>query len=214
MGCHILLHSLPQSYIRRSKHTHKEGWAPKNWCFQVVVLKTLESPLGSKETKSVNPKGNQPWIFFARTDDEAEAPLLWPPDWKSQLIGKHSDAGKDWGQKEKGVTEDEIVGWHYLLNGHEFAQTLGDSEGQGNLPCCSPWDRKTLDSTLSLNSSNKHTQWKKIKWFINIIITCAHALINSHFHLKFYLLHLKLLVVHCFPIWKLTVHLNLCLLSS
>ena len=125
---------------------HKEGWAPKNWWFWTVVLeKTLESPLDSKEIKSVNPKGNQPWIFTARTDAEVEAPIRWPLDVKSQLIGKDSDAGNYWRQEEKGTTEDEMVGWHHQLNGHEFDQTLGNSEGQGSLACCSPWSRKELD---------------------------------------------------------------------
>ena len=102
----------------------KEGWAPKNWSFQTVVLeKTLESPLDSKAIKPVNPKGNQLWVFIGRTDAEAEAPILWPPEAKSWFIRKDLNAGKDWGQEEKGVTEDEIVGWHYWLNGHEFEQT-------------------------------------------------------------------------------------------
>ena len=109
--------------------------------------KTLESPLACKEIKAVNPKGNQPWIFIARTDIEAEAPILWPPDGKSWLTGKDPDAGKDWGQEKKGMTEDEMVGWHHWLNGQEFAQTSGDSEGQGNLACCSPWGYKELNTT-------------------------------------------------------------------
>ena len=107
------------SYI--ISETHREGWALKNWCFWTVVLeKTLESPLDNKEIKPVNPKGNQAWIFIRRTDAEAEPPILWPPDAESQLFGKDSDAGKDWGQDEKGTTEDEMVGWHQRLNGHEF----------------------------------------------------------------------------------------------
>ena len=113
---------------------HKEGWVVKNWCLRTVVLeKTLESPLDCKEIKLVNPDGNQPWIFIGRTDAEAKAPILWPPDAKNQLIGKDPDDGKDWGQEEKRVTEDETVGWHHWLNGHEFEQTPGDSEGQGSL---------------------------------------------------------------------------------
>ena len=100
---------------------HKESWAPKNWCFWTVVLeKTLENPLDCKEIKPVNPKGNQSWIFIGRTDAEAEAPILWPPDVKNCLIGKDPDAGKDWRQEEKGTTEDETVWWHHRLNGHEF----------------------------------------------------------------------------------------------
>ena len=96
---------------------HKEGWAPKNWCFRTMELeKTIESLLDCKEIKPVNPKGNQPWIFIGRTDTKAKGPILWLPDAKSQLIGKDSDAGKDWGQEEKGVTEDETVGCHNQLN--------------------------------------------------------------------------------------------------
>ena len=109
---------------------HKEGWVPKNWCFRTVVLeKTLESPLDCKEIQPVNPKGNQPCIFIGRTDAEAEALILWPSDSKSWLIGKDPDAGKDWRQEEKGTTEDEMVGWHHRLNGHEFEQAPGDGEG-------------------------------------------------------------------------------------
>ena len=115
----------------------------KNWCFWIVVLKKLlESPLNSKEIKPVNPKGNHPWVFIGRTDAEAEAPILWPPDGKSWLIGKDPDAGKDWGQEEKGVAEVEMVGWHHWLNWHEFEQTPGDSREQRNLVCGSPWGHK------------------------------------------------------------------------
>ena len=117
---------------------HKEGWVSKNWCFWTAMLeKTLDSPLDSKEIKLVNPKGNQPWIFIGRTD--AEAPILWPPDVKSRLVATDSDAGKVWGQEEKGVTEEEMVGWHHWLNGCEFEKTLDDSEGHGSLVCCSSW---------------------------------------------------------------------------
>ena len=143
----------PSSHVQMWELDHKEGWALKNWCLRTAVLeKTLESPLDSKETKSVNPKGNQPWIFFARTDDEAEAPLLWPPDWKSQLIGKHSDAGKDWRQEEKGMIEEEMVGWYHRLNVHEFEQALRDGERQGSLACYSPWGLKKSDRTEQLNN--------------------------------------------------------------
>ena len=109
---------------------HKEGWVLKNWCFQIVVLKTLESPLDCKEIKSVNPKGNQPWMFTWRTAAEAEAPILWPPDAKNQLSGKDPVAGKDWEQEEKRAAKDEMFRWHYWLNGHGFEQTLGDTKGQ------------------------------------------------------------------------------------
>ena len=125
-----------QSYGFSSSHVwmweldHKESWALKNWCFWTVVLeKTLESPLDCKETKSVNLKGNQSWISIGRTDAEAEAPMLWTPDAKNWLIGKDPDAGKDWRQEEKGMTEDEMVRWHHWLSGNKFEQTLGDSEG-------------------------------------------------------------------------------------
>ena len=103
----------------------------------MVLEKTLESPLDHKEIKPVNPKENQSWIFIGRTD--AEALILWPPDTKSQLRGKHPDAGKDWKQEEKEETVDEMVEWHYRLKGHEFVQTLRDSEGQGSLACYSLW---------------------------------------------------------------------------
>ena len=110
----------------------EESWAPKNWCFWTVVLeKTLESPLDCKEIQPVHPKGDQSWVFVGRIDAEAETLVLWPPDGKSWLIGKDPDAGKDWGQKVKGMTEDEIVGWHHWHNGHEFEQVLGDGEWTG-----------------------------------------------------------------------------------
>ena len=100
---------------------YKENWAPKNWCFWTVVLeKTLESPLDCKEIQPVHPKGNQSWLFIGRTDAEAETPILWPPDAKSWHIGKDPDAGKEWRQEKKGMTEDEMVGWYHQLNGHEF----------------------------------------------------------------------------------------------
>ena len=105
----------------------------------------FESPLDCKEIKPFNPKGNQPWILIGGTDATAEAPTLWPPDAMSWLIGKAPDAGKDWGQEEKGMTEDKMVGWHYQLNGDKFEQTLGNGEGQGSLACCSPWIRRESD---------------------------------------------------------------------
>ena len=133
------------SHVRMWELNHKKGWVPKNWCFRTLVLeKTLESSLDCKEIKPFNPKENQPWIFIGRT--EAEAPILWPPDEKSWLTGKDPDAGEDWGQEEKGMTEDEMVGWHHWLNGHEFEQTQIGSEGQGSLVCCSPWGHKESDT--------------------------------------------------------------------
>ena len=130
----------------------EEGWAPKNWCFGTVLLEeTLESPMDFKEIKPVNPKGNQSWLFIGRTDAEAEAPVHWPPNAKNWLIGKDPDAGKDWRQEEKRIREDELVGWHHQLYGHEFEQALGVSEGQGSLACFSPWDCKESDTTEWLN---------------------------------------------------------------
>ena len=130
---------------------HNQGWALNNWCFWTVMLeKTLESPLDCKEIQPVHPKGNQSWIFIGRTDDEAETPILWPPDGKNWLIGKDPDAGKDRREAEKGTTEDEMVGWHHCLNGHEFEQALRIGDGQGSLACYSPWCRKELDMTERL----------------------------------------------------------------
>ena len=133
------IHGFSSSHVWMWELDYKESWALKNWCFWPVVLeKTLESPLDCKEIQSVHPIGNQSWIFIGRTDAEADAPTLWPPDAKNWLIGKDSDAGKDQMQKEKGTTEDEIVGWHHQLYGHEFEQALGVGDGQGSLACCSP----------------------------------------------------------------------------
>ena len=131
---------------------HKEGWVLKNWCFWAVVLeKTLESPLDCKEIQPVNPKGNQSWLFTGRTDAEAETPILWPPDVKSWLIWKDPDAEKEWRQEEKWTTQDEMVGWHHQLDGHEFEQDSGVGDGQGSLACCSPWGDKESDMTEGLN---------------------------------------------------------------
>ena len=114
----------------------EESWVPKNWCFWTVVLeRILESPLDCKEIKPINPK----------------TPILWPPDVKNWLIWKDPDAVKDWGQEEKGTTEDEMVGWHHRLNGHEFEQVPGVGDGQGSLACCSPWDKKESDTTELVN---------------------------------------------------------------
>ena len=135
---------------------HKEGWVTKNWCFWTVVLeKTLENLLDSK-MKPVNPKGNQPWTFIGRTGAEAKVPILWPPDAQSQQIGKDPDAGKDWGQEEKGMT-DEMFGFHHWLKEHRFEKTPEDSEGQGNLACYSLWGCKSqtwLSNWLTTNINN------------------------------------------------------------
>jgi len=130
----------------------EESWVLKNWCFWTVVLeKTLKSPLDCKEIQPVHSKGDQSWVFFGRTDAKAETPILWPPDAKSWLLGKDSDAGRDWGQEEKGTTEDEMAGWHHWLDGREFEWTLGVGDGQGGLACRDSWGRKELDMTERLN---------------------------------------------------------------
>ena len=139
-----------RSHVWMWELDYKESWAPKNWCFWTVVLeKTLESPLDCK-IKPVHPKGKQSWIFIGKTDAEVEAPILWPPEVKSQLIRKYLDAGKDWRQEEKGTIEDEMAGWHHRLDGHEFEQALGVGDGQGSLACCSPWSHKESDMTEQL----------------------------------------------------------------
>ena len=131
---------------------YKESWAPKNWCFWNVVLeKTLESPLDCKEIQPVHSKGDQSWMFFGKNDAKAETAVLWPPHAKSWLIGKDPDAGKDLRQEEKGTTEDEMVGWHHRLNGHGFEWTPGVSDGQGGLACCGSWGCKEWDMTEQLN---------------------------------------------------------------
>ena len=131
---------------------HKESWAVKNWCFWTVVLeKTLESPLDHKKIQPVHPKEDQSWVFIGRTDAEAETPILWSPDANDWLIGNNCDAGRDWGHEEKGTTEDEMVGWHHRLNGHEFGWSPGAGDGQGGLACCNSWGHKESDTTKWLN---------------------------------------------------------------
>ena len=138
------------SYVWMWELDYKESWAPKNWCFWTVVLeKNLESPLDCKEIQPVYPKGDQSWVFIGRTDVEAETPILWPPYAKSWLIWKDPDAGKGLGWEEKGTTEDEMVGWHHRLNGHEFGWTLGVGDGQGGLACCGSWGRKVRHDWVS-----------------------------------------------------------------
>ena len=136
----------------------------------MVLEKTLESPLDCKEIQPVHSKGDESWVFIGGTDAEAETPVLWPSHAKSWLIGKDSDAGRDWGQEEKGTAKDEIAGWHHRLNGHEFEQTPGLDDGQGGLACCSPWGRKELDMTERLN------------WTYRIMM--AFVLIYSPFHVS------------------------------
>ena len=139
---------------------YKESWVPKNWCFWTMVLeKTLESPLDCKEIQPVHPKGDKSWVFFARTDAEAEIPILWPHHAKSWLIGKDPDAGRDWGQEEKGTVEDEMAGWHHWLDTHEFGWTPGVGDRQGGLACCDSWGRKESDTTKQLN-------WTEYSWIL------------------------------------------------
>ena len=133
---------------------YKESWVLKNWSFWTVVLeKTLESSLNCKEVQPVHAKRDQSWVFIGRTDVEAKTPILWPLDRKGWLIWKDPDAEKDCRQEEKGKTEDETVGWHHWLDGHELEQALGDGEGQGSLACCSPWGWKESDTTEQLNNN-------------------------------------------------------------
>ena len=130
----------------------EESWAPKNWYFWTVVLeKTLESPLDCKEIQPVHSEGDQPWVFFGKNDAKAETLVLWAPHAKSWLIRKHSDAGRDWGQEENGMTEDEMAGWHHQFDGCEFEWTLGVGDGQGGLACCNSWGHKESDMTEWLN---------------------------------------------------------------
>ena len=154
-----------QSYGFCSSHVWKweldynESWVPKNWCFWTVVLEnTLENLLDCQEIKPVNPKGNPAWLYTGSTDAEAEALILWPPDAKSQLIWKDPDAGKDWRQEEQAMPDDEMVGSHHRLNGHEFEQAPGDGEWQGSLACSSPWGCKELDSTEQLKKNNSNQE--------------------------------------------------------
>ena len=134
----------------------EEGWVPKNWCFWTVVLeKTLESPLDCKEIQPVHSEWDQPWMFFGRNDAEGETPVLWPPHWKSWLIGKDSDAGRDRGQEEKGTTEDEMAGWHHLLDGRESEWTPAVGDGQGGFECCDSWVAK---------SQTWLSDWTELNW--------------------------------------------------
>ena len=153
----------------------KENWVLKNWCFWTVVLeKPLESPLDCKEIQPLHPKGNQSWIFIGRTDAKAETPILWPPDAKNWLIWKDPDARKDWGQEEEGTTEDEMVGWHHWLDGHESEWTPGVGDGQGALAAYDSWGGKESDTTEWLN----WTDWS----YASVLCFCcfSHFSIFSH----------------------------------
>ena len=140
----VVMYGYESWIIKKAEHWRIDAF--ELWCWR-----RLESPLDCKGIQPVNPKGNQFWIVIGRTDAEAETPILWPPDVKNWLIWKDPVAGKDWRQEEKGTTKDEMVGWHYRLNGHEFEQAPGVGDGQGGLVCCSPWGCKESDMTKRLN---------------------------------------------------------------
>ena len=142
----------------------EESWALKNWCFWNVVLeKTLESRLDCKQIQPVHSKGDQSWVFIGRTDAEAETPVLWQPLVKNWLIRKDSDAGRDWGQEEKGTTEDEMAGWHHRLDGHGFGWTPEVGVGQGGLACCNSWGRQESDTTERLN-------WTEVCYNLSLLL--------------------------------------------
>ena len=176
--CKLMLYQL--SYT--GSQTKAEGW--RTDAFELWYCGRLKSPLYKKKIKPVNPKGNQSWIFIEGTDAEAETPILWPPDVKNWLIRKDPDAGKDWKQKEKGMTEDEMVGWRHQLDGHEFEEAPEVGDGQGSLACCSPWGHKESDTTEWLNwteTLNFLCNFSIIKyqwWLKNWTVLCA----TNHFH--------------------------------
>ena len=140
----VVMYGCESWTIKEAEHRRIDAF--ELWCWRI-----LESPLDCKEIQPVHPKGDQSWVFIGGTDVEAETPILQPPDAESWLIGKDPDAGKDWGQEEKGTTEDEMVGWHHRLNGHGFGWTPGVGDGQGGLACCGSWGHKQLDTTERLN---------------------------------------------------------------
>ena len=153
---------------------YKESWEPKNWLFWNMVLeKTLEHPLDCKQIQLVYHKGNQSWIFTGRTDAEAETPILWLPDVKSWLIWKDPDAGKDWGQEEKGMIDDEMVGWHHWLNVHKFVWTPRVGDGQRVLESCSSCAHKELDTSEQLNWTEVvEYSFKFLSFFILFVFSC------------------------------------------
>ena len=168
---------------------YKEIWTQKNWCFWTVVLeKTLESPLDCKEIQPVHTKGDQFWVFIGRTDVEAETPVLWPPDTKSWLIWKDHNAGKVWGQEEKGLTEDEMVGWHHQLNGHRFGWTLGVGDEQGGLVCCGSWGRIELTQLSNWTELNIGSS---LPIFLNSTHMCQYTVL-VFFFLTYFTLYNRL----------------------
>ena len=158
----VVMHGCESYTIKKAELWRIDAF--KLWCWR----RLFESPLDCKEIQPVNPKGNQSWIFIGRTDAVAEAPILWPPDVKNWLTGKDTDAGKDWRQEEKGMTEDEMVGWHHRLSGHEFERVPGVGDGQGSLLCCSPWGHKEWDTTEQLNNN-------KLKQKVKGVYTRTHC---------------------------------------
>ena len=154
----VVMYGCESWTIKKTEHQRIDAF--ELWCWR-----RLGSPLDCKEVKPIHPKENQPWIFIGRTDAEAETPILWPHNAKNWHIGKDPDAGKDWRWKEKGVTEDETVGWHHWLNGHEFEQALGVGDGQGSLTCCNPWDHEELDMTEQQNWTEESSvrRWNVMK---------------------------------------------------
>ena len=153
-GFPVVMYECESWTIKDTEHQRTDAF--ELWCWR----RPLKVPWGSKERKPVNPKGNQPWIFIGRTEAETEALIISPPDEESQLTGKDTDAEKHWRQKEKGMSEDEMVGWHHRFNGHEFEHAAGHGEGQGRLVCCSSWGHKESDMTVQLNNSQQ--SWDSI----------------------------------------------------
>ena len=183
----------------------------KNCCFWTVVLeKTLESPLDCKEIQPVHPEGNQSWVFIGRTDVVAEAPILWLLDMNSQLIGKDSDAGKDWRQEEKEVTEDKMVGWHHQLVNMSLRKFPGAGDDQGSLACYSPWGRK--ESTEQLNSNCGPAQRQPLS--VTVWMPCAHIIITHHKLLSWEFRELNLVSFPDVTLGKLHIHLHLCLVFN
>ena len=180
----------------------EESWAPKYWSFWIVVLeKTLESPLDCKEIQPVYSKGDQPWVFFGKNDAKAET----PPHVKSWLIGKDPDAGRDWGQEEKGMTENEMAGWHHRLDGREFVWTPGVGDGQGGLECGNSWGCKELDMTEWLNWTEEYLKITNIKKHFHKTARCLSLYMDYTDHIYIYIC-MYVYVCVCVYIWHAYVH--------
>ena len=176
----------PSGHVWMWELDYKENRAQKNWCFWTVVLEeTVESPLDCKEIQPVHPKGDQSWVFIGRNDAKAETPIFWPPDVKNWLIWKHPNAGNDWRQEEKGMTEDEMAGWHHWLNGLEFEWTPGVGDGQGGLACCNSWGRKESDMTERLNWTDLTTIYFFKLHLLKIRKLCGIRIITFLYYLQF-----------------------------